>query len=402
MILKQKTLVIGPYPLIGLAEASTKRDAARKHLLDGRDPNIEKLLKAHAQLASSRNTFEKTARAWFKLRMPQWAPVHAGDVIRSLERDVFPAIGTLPIASIKAPKILEVLRAIEDRPAIETARRVRHRISGVFVYAIAAGLAEHDPAGSIGQALKPLPKKGKQPAITDLDGLRDMLRAAEDGFARPVTRLGLRLLALTAVRPGELRHARWDEFENLDGNAPLWRIPAERMKGDKKRKDDAEIGHWVPLTQQCIDVLTALHPLTGSGPILFPSARHSQRPMSENAIGYLLNRSGYHGRHVPHGWRAAFSTLMNEWAKLNGRADDREVIDLMLAHVPENKVEGAYNRAAYMPRRRELAQTWADMLMADLPSASTLLTKACKIGRPWTDERRHEALARVAGLREAA
>jgi integrase len=385
---KQKTLVIGSYPLIGLAEARAKRDAARKQLLEGRDPNVEKLLKAQAQLASSRNTFEKVARAWFDLRKPQWAKVHAGDVIRSLERDVFPAIGCLPISSIKAPKILELLQAIENRPAIETAKRVRHRISGVFVYAIAAGMVEHDPAGSIGKALKPLPKKRKQPAITDLDGLRKMLRDAEDGFARPVTRLGLRLLALTAVRPGELRHARWDEFENLNGDAPLWRIPAARMKGNIDRKDDTQFSHTIPLTEQCLDVLSALHPLTGSGPLLFPSARQALRPMSENAIGYLLNRSGYHGHHVPHGWRAAFSTVMNEWAKLNGRPDDREVIDLMLAHIPENKVEGAYNRAAYMPRRRELAQAWAELLMMHMPSAATLVDKACKIVPPWSPERR--------------
>jgi integrase len=383
---KQKTLAIGPYPLIVLGEARAKRDEARKLLLEGKDPGVEKRLKIDTQLASARNTFEKIARAWHELSRPHWAKVHAGDVLRSLERDVFPSIGNLPIAAIKAPKVLEVLRAIEERPAIETAKRVRQRISAVFVYAIAAGIADHDPAGSIGAALKPLPKKGKRPAIIELAAVRRMLGDAEEGYARPVTRLGHRLLALTSVRPGELRHARWEEFEGLDGDEPLWRIPAVRMKGDKDRKEEVGGDHLVPLTWHSVEVLKTLHPLTGNGTLLFPSARHAHRPMSENAIGYLLNRVGYHGHHVPHGWRAAFSTIMNEWAKRDGRADDREVIDLMLAHIPENKIEGAYNRAAYMLRRRELAQIWADMLMKDTPSAETLMAKACKIGRPWAPD----------------
>lgn len=378
---RQKTLSIGPYPLIGLKEARAKRDEARKLLFDGKDPNTEKRLKKEARLASARNTFEKIAREWHALSKSQWAKKHAADVIRSLERDVFPNMGNLPIAVIKAPRVLEVLRAIEDRGAIETAKRVRQRISAVFVYAIAAGIADNDPAASIGAALKPLPRKGRQPAITEIDALRQMLIDAEQGYARPVTRLALRLLALTAVRPGELRHAEWSEFENLEGREPLWRISAVRMKGGQERKREIDGDHLVPLSTQSVDVLNALHPVTGSGQLLFPSARQILRPMSENAIGYLLNRAGYHGRHVPHGWRAAFSTIMNEWAKRNGRADDREVIDLMLAHVPRDKVEGAYNRAAYLPRRRELAQIWGDMLMFEMPDANTLVEKASRVGR---------------------
>lgn len=121
-----------------------------------------------------------------------------------------------------------------------------------------------------------------------------------------------------------------------------------------------------------------LESLSGNGPLAFPSIRHAHRPISENAIGYLLNRSGYHGRHVPHGWRAAFSTIMNKWPKTDGRADDREVIDLMLAHIPQNKVEGAYNRASYLDRRHALSQIWADMLLQDLAAPETLAMKACK------------------------
>jgi integrase len=202
-----------------------------------------------------------------------------------------------------------------------------------------------------------------------------MILSAEEDHARPITRLGLRMLALTAVRPSELRGAQWAEFEDLDGKLPLWRIPSARMKGDLDRKDEVSGDHLVPLAPQAVAVLRALWPLTGAGPLAFPSNRHPHRPMSENAIGYLLNRAGYHGRHVPHGFRAAFSTIMNEWAERHGDAHDRKVIDLMLAHVPKDKVEGAYNRAAYMPRRRELACLWSDILCDGLPDPVVLVDR---------------------------
>lgn len=311
----------------------------------------------------------------------KWALVHQNDVIRSLERDVFDAIGDLPIAQLTPPLILAVLREIEARGAIETAKRVRQRISSVFVYAIAQGITQVDPAEKLGAVLKPL-RKGRQPAITDLVALRKMIITAEEDPARPITRLALRLLALTAVRPSELRGAEWHEFEDLNGPLPLWRIPASRMKGDLDRKDELNGDHLVPLTPQALAVLRALWPLTGDGPMLFPGSRHGHKPMSENAIGYLLNRAGYHGHHVPHGFRAAFSTIMNEWAEREGKEHDRRVIDLMLAHVPKEKVEVAYNRAAYMPRRRELAEVWADMLSEGLADPVVLVARPAKATGP--------------------
>jgi integrase len=200
-----------------------------------------------------------------------------------------------------------------------------------------------------------------------------MIRATEEEYARPVSRLALRLLALTAVRPNEIRGASWAEFHDLDGPEPLWRIPAARMKGALDRKEELRGDHLVPLPYQAVAVLRAIWPLSGNLDLVFPSARHSHRPMSENALGYLLNRAGYHGHHVPHGFRAAFSTIMNEWAERHGKAHDRQVIDLMLAHLPKGKVEGAYNRAGYMPRRRELAIVWADLVSDGLPAPVTLL-----------------------------
>ncbi|WBX86320.1 tyrosine-type recombinase/integrase [Sphingosinicella microcystinivorans] len=346
---KQKTMALGPYPLVSLLEAREKRDESRAILAQGKDPVIAKKLVIQENLEAAQNTFERIAREWHEVTKNQWARVHADDVLRSLERDVFPAIGPLPVSEIPAPLVLDVLRAIEDRGSLETAKRVRQRISAAFVYAIAQGLAQHDPSERLGVVLKPL-RKGRQPAITDLAELQRMLNAAEEDYARPITRLALRFIALTAVRPNEIRGARWAEFEDLDGKNPLWRIPASRMKGGQDRKEEIGGDHLVPLAYQSVAILRAIWPLTGAGTLVFPSSHHAHRPMSENAIGYLLNRAGYHGRHVPHGFRAAFSTIMNEWAEQHGKEHDRKIIDLMLAHVPREKVEAAYNRAAYLPR----------------------------------------------------
>jgi integrase len=378
---KQKSMAFGAYPLVSLADARTRRDEAYTTLCEGHDPTIAKKLRIEANIEAGRQTFERVAREWHENAKAQWATVHANDIIRSLERDVFPAIGALPIAQITPPLVLGVLREIEARGSIETAKRIRQRISAVFVYAIAQGVAAADPAEKLGAVLKPL-RKGRQPAITELVPLRKMIITAEEDYARPITRLALRFLALTAVRPSELRGAKWDEFEDLNGTGPLWRIPSARMKGDLDRKEEAGGDHLVPLTAQAVAVLRVLWPLTGSGELLFPSNRHTHRPMSENAIGYLLKRAGYHGHHVPHGFRAAFSTIMNEWAERHGKEHDRKVIDLMLAHVPKEKVEGAYNRAAYMPRRRELAKVWADMLSDGLPDPGTLIELPVKATGP--------------------
>jgi len=158
----------------------------------------------------------------------------------------------------------------------------------------------------------------------------------------------------------EIRGAAWAEFEGLDGAEPLWRVPAERMKARRE--------HLVPLARQAVAALEAARPLSGRGPLVFPSARHAHRPLSENAIGYLLNRAGYHHRNVPHGWRATFATVMNE-----RHQHDRHVIDLMLAHAPRDKTESAYNRATHMARRRELTQEWADLLLEGAPDLADLV-----------------------------
>jgi integrase len=383
---KRKTLSFGAYPTVTLSDARRKRDEAKALIRDGFDPAVERRLTAKAQEADHEATFERIARRWWERNKPRWSARHSDDVIQSLERDVFPEIGGLPIARLRAPRILDLLHQIERRGSVETAKRIRQRISGVFGSAIAMGIADSDPTASLKNELQPVTRRSKQPAITDLDGVRRVLTDAEATPSHIITKLALRMLALTAVRPGELRGARWEEIDGVDWTRQLygpylatWTVPAARMKGTLARKEETGGDHVVPLSMEAIDVLLAMRDITGRLPMIFPNQRSSHQPMSENAIGYLLNRAGYHGRHVPHGWRAAFSTIMNERASREGRAGDRAVVDLMLAHVPKDKVESAYNRAAFMPRRRAIAQEWATLLMEGKPNSAAL------VDRPYRD-----------------
>lgn len=385
---KEKLLTFGPYPDVKLSEARDRRDAARRQIREHVDPSGARKRAQAAKEAEQAEqakliTFEAAARTWHDLQRGRWAPVHADDVITSLERDVFPSLGAKAMVSIDAPAILKALRVVEDRGAIETAKRLRQRISAVFCYAISEGIVPAgtaDPASVVGKALKPLPKKGKQPAITDVDEARKVLIAAEASGASPITKLASRLLALTQSRPGMIRGAEWREFSGIDwdGDAygpflPMWTIPAQRMKLVLDLKDEESFEHLVPLSWQAVDVLRAARRLTGRNRLVFPGQRHSHKPLSENAIGYLYNRVGFHGRHVPHGWRSSFSTVMNALARRRKTAEDDPIIELMLAHVPENKVKAAYDRAGHMERRRELSQEWSNMLMKGMQPANDLL-----------------------------
>jgi integrase len=353
---KESMLSFGPYPGVTLAEAREKREEVKALLRQGKNPATARKEQEAAAIFDAGTTFEAVAREWHEANKAKWTPVHCYDVLHSLERDVFPELGALPIKSITAPMVLKVLRAIEKRPAVETARRIRQRMSAVFVYAIASGRGENDPAAIVQGAMAPL-KKGRQPAITDLEQAREIIRKVDREGAHPATKLAIRLLALTALRPGTLATTPWEELEDVED---LWIVPAARMKLALHLKDDEARDHLVPLSRQAREVIETLRPLTGRCPFVFPNGRHAHKPMSENAMGYLLNRAGYHHRHVPHGWRSTFSTVMNE-----RHPQDSRIIDLMLAHTPKDKVEAAYNRAAHLARRRELAQEWADLLIVD-------------------------------------
>lgn len=378
---KEKRVTFGPYPDVSITDARDLRDSSKRLLRDGKDPAIEQLRKKLAAAADSEQTFEAVARRWHGMHASRWTPVHASDVIRSLEREIFPNVGKMPINELDPQLVLAVLRKVEARGSLETAKRIRQRMSAVFVFAISEGIGTNDPAAIVAKALKPARKATKQPAITDLRELRTLLAKSEDSGASPVTLLASRLLALTSVRSAIVRGAQWGEFEGIDWETgdrhqPMWRVPSERMKLALDQKGDETFEHLVPLSQQAVDVLLAIRPLTARFPVVFPGQRHAHRPLSENAIGYLYNRVGYYGRHVPHGWRAAFSTIMNEIAEREGRATDRAVIDLMLAHMPKDRVESRYNRAAFMERRREIAQAWANLLTEELQSARDVLRRS--------------------------
>ena len=340
---RERTLVLGRYPLLSLAEARRARDRARDRLAAGRDP-------AGADAPPAVPAFEVVARSWHHVNAPKWKPHHAEDVLASLEKEVFPAFGTLPVNQVTPAAVLEALRVMEGRGAVETARRVKQRCSAVFAFAMHEDWAAGDPTAQLRGALAPLPAKGRRPALLDLAEARALLAASDAAPGQPATKLALRFLALTAARPGEVGGLRWSELHELDTAAALWLVPRARMKMGRD--------HAVPLSRQAVACLAAIRPLTGRGPLAFPNLRDSQAAMSENAMARFLIRLGYRGRHVPHGWRATFSTLMNERYPA-----DRAVIDLMLAHVPKDRVEAAYNRAERMARRRELAQAWADLLL---------------------------------------
>lgn len=363
---REKLLSFGAYPDVSLGDARRKRDEAKAVLKAGRDPgDVVKEEKRKAK--NPDDHFEAIARSWFEVNKDVWSKRHAADVIGSLERDAFPVIGKRPITELKPQDVLQLARKIEARPAIETAHRVCQRISAVFTFAAGMGMVETNPVLVVHGALKPI-RRGRQPAVVTIVEAREVLKAAEATPAHPVTKLALRLLALTALRPGVIAGAPWHELEEIDAKDPIWQVPAERMKLTVDQKRDRSRDHLVPLSRQAIEVIDVLKSVTGRGTMAFPNARFPNRPMSENAMGYLLNRAGYNQRHVPHGWRATFSTIMNE-----RHPADRQVIEMVLAHVPENKVAAAYNRARYLDRRRELLQEWADLLLEGMPPAGALL-----------------------------
>ena len=365
-----------------LAEARDRRDAARRLLRDHRDPAVEEHKRRMAAHAAAGATMEKLGRAWHEAQRPRWSPKYATKLIQALERDVFPDLGALPLADIDGPMVLRALRKIEARGSVDTAKRVREYVSAIFVYGMSEGIVPTNPAATVGKALRPIVARSKQPAMTNLAQLRTLMATIDASSAGPTTKLASRLLALTAVRPGVLCGAAWAEFEGIDWSDPaapaleaLWRIPAERMKLELENKGEAAFAHDVPLSAQAVDVLRALRRLTGRIALCFPSVRSTHRSMTTAALENLYKREGYQDRHVPHGWRSAFSTVLNDRPSPPRLEGDRHVVDLMLAHKPKglSGSEFAYNRSQHTRRRRELASEWADMLCEGLVPANDLV-----------------------------
>ena len=367
----EQTMTFGRYPELSLADARLERAAADKIRRSGADPrqDRQKVKQSHADAEAA--MFKTVALRWHTQRQDRWTAVHATNIKAGLERDVFPHIGDKPVSKVTSKMIMSILEPIETRGAIDRAHRLRQHLSAIFQFAIALDLTEHDPAAKLKGALKPK-VNGRQPALRTIMDARALLVAAEKEPGHPLTKLASRLLALTAVRSGSLRHAEPHEFE-LDCDGPIWRIPAAKMKLSIVDKQSEAFDFIVPLAPQAVEVVKHALKLTEGGKYVFPNARFANKPMSENAISTMYRRlPEFSSRHVPHGWRATFSTIMNERAQELERAGDRAIIDLMLAHKPSG-VEALYNRASFMPRRREIANEWAELLVEGLPLPASLL-----------------------------
>ena len=340
---KEKMLALGVYPEITLADARERRAQARKALAAGNNPGEAKKEAKRVATLKSANAFEVVAREWFEKRKHEWASSSADTMLARLEQHILPKLGQRPIADITAPEVLAVLRGVEEKGTLETARRVMQMCGQIFSYAIATGRAERNPVPDLRGALKT--PVAKHHSFLQAGDLPLYLEKLESYDGHPQTKLALRLLLLTFVRTNELRGAQWAE---IDWDKAEWRIPAERMKMKEL--------HIVPLSRQATATLRELQKLTGNGDYLFPNQHNPSTFMSENTMLYALYRMGYHSRATGHGFRSTASTILNEHGF---RAD---VIERQLAHAERNKVRAAYNHAQYLPERRKMMQWWADYL----------------------------------------
>jgi integrase len=343
---KEKRLAIGAYPDTGLADARDTRDAARKLLAAGVDPGEQRKAEKAAGEERAANSFEVIAREW--LAKQTWVEHYRVKVEAWMVNDVYPYIGARPVAELSAPEFLRVGRRMEERGAIESAHRILQTCGQVMRYAIATGRAERNPVADLKGAIAAPPER-HHAAITDPAELGGLLRAIEGYSGDPTTRAALKLSALLFVRPGELRHAEWSEF---DLDAGEWNIPAGKMKMRQP--------HLVPLCGQALAILRDLHLLTGRGQYVFPGGRSPRRPMSNNAINAALRRMGYGtDAMTAHGFRATARTILDE--VLGYRVD---YIEHQLAHAVKDPNGRAYNRTAHLPERRKMMQGWADYLDA--------------------------------------
>jgi len=343
---KEKLLSIGAYPEVTLQQARKVRDAARADVAAGIDPSETKQEEKRTRRESQGHSFEKVGAAFLDKQEKEGkstATLSKTEYHLKLANRDF---GRKPIAEITASMILRCLRKVEAKGNYETAHRLRSRIGSVFRYAVASGIADTDPTYALRDALI-RPTVTHRAAITDPKALGALLVAIDNFDGQVTTRIALKLLALLAQRPGELRHTKWEEFDFIDA---VWSIPAEKMKMRKP--------HNVPLPAQALALLEELRPITGQCEFLFPSLRSWRRPMSENTLNAALRRMGYSGDEMTaHGFRASFSTLANESGLWNPDAIERA-----LAHVEKNEVRRAYARGEHWEERVRLADWWAGFL----------------------------------------
>ena len=344
---KQKLMALGVYPDVSLAQARDKADLARKLLATGVDPMATRKSEKIARRLAVEDTFAAVAKKWWESWKAARSDSHTVYVWRRLEADVFPAIGKRPVAEIEAPELVAMMKAIEKRGALDIAKRALQTCSQIFRYAIAHSLAKRNPAVEIRPSDVLASRKKENYARLDGKELPELLRKIEVYNGSTVTRVAIKLMAMTFVRTSELIGARWEEFD-LDGGR--WDIPASRMK--------MKTPHVVPLSTQAVTLLRSLHTLTGHSPLLFPGERDHQKSMSNNTILGALDRMGYAGRMTGHGFRGIASTLLHE------QGWPHEHIELQLAHQERNQVSASYNHAMYLQPRAKLMQAWSNYLDA--------------------------------------
>jgi len=339
----ERGISLGVYPDVTLKRAREKRDAARELLADGKDPSVERREEKRSQSVS----FESVAREWFASQVDRLSTPTVRKARWMLDEFILPDLGSRPIATLTAPDVLSMLKKIEARGNHETARRTKQRVGQILRYAVATGRAERDVTPDLRGALTPVRYKN-HPAVLEPQRVGELLRAIDGFMGQPTTHAALKLAPLVFVRPGELRAAEWSEFE-LDGNEPVWRIPARRMKMRE--------AHLVPLSRQAVEILREIHWLTGEGVHVFPAIGKLGRPLSDNTLNVALRRLGYSSEEMTaHGFRTIASTLLNE------RGFPPDLIELQLAHQDRNAVRAAYNKALRLVERRRMMQSWADYL----------------------------------------
>ncbi len=353
---KRNTLSLGVYPDTGLADARRRQAEARKLLAAGIDPGENRKAIKSAGAEQAANSFEVIAGEWLATRKAGWTDSHHAKQVARLENHAFPWIGKKPIAEVGVADLRPLLDKMAKAEHNEQAHRVMAAISSVFKYAIATERAERNPAADLSAAMPPR-RKRSFPTITDPKAIGGLLRAIYGYQGTATTIAALKLAPLTFVRPGELRAARWEEFELDHADGPRWVIPPERRKLRKDAKENpATEPHIVPLSRQAVAILCELQPLTGRREYVFPGVRDPKRPMSENTVNAALRNIGYDGDTiVGHGFRHMASTLLNE------QGFNPDAIERQLAHKGQG-VRAVYNLAKFMPERRKMMQAWADYL----------------------------------------
>lgn len=351
---KEKTLSIGKYPHLSLVEAREAAENARKMKAQGIDPSQAKQQAKAERQAALLNTFEHIARDWHQNNISRWKPNHAQRIMRYLEKDVFPYISSHPIQELRVAHIKQVLDAITARGVAETAEKIRQWINKIFNYALMLERVDGNPASALVGYIQPQTTE-HMPALPR-EELTEFYRRLLQVDAEPQNRLCLMLLVLCFPRNTEIRGGEWKE---INWQAKTWTIPASRMKRPRE--------HLIPLSDWAMELLQELHQLTGKGRFMFPNRNTISGYISENTLGNILNRIGYKGIATPHGFRSLASSILNE------QGFNPDAIERQLAHVEENKIRAAYNRAEYLAERTEMMQWYSDYLRERYEAALALI-----------------------------